>query len=219
MYRKHFLFALVWAMVISGLFFHTWQSFLSVGLDGDYLSQYKEVLNQSPEKALKIKLIIESNYPRLAKYWEKIVDAGEKYNVDPFLMAAIIEHESNFQPKAVSPKNAIGIAQIIPSTAKMTAQKHGIKEYNLFKAEDNINLSAAHLSDLEKHFTYDNYGGYVFIDGRLYKKSLVYRIAAYNAGSNAAVLWRKITETRNYVPRVLSSYNKYRRIVRIVEKV
>ena len=219
MYHRQFLLALVWAVVISGLFFSTWQSSLSIGLNGDYLSQYREVLNRSPQKALKVKLIIEKNYPRLAKYWEKIVKAGEKYNVDPFLIAAIIEHESNFQPKAVSPKNAIGIAQIIPSTAKLTAKKHGIKKYNLYKAEDNINLSAAHLSDLEKLFTIDSYGGYVFIGGRLYKKSLVYRVAAYNAGSNAAQYWKKISETRNYVPRVLSSYNKYRRIVRIVERV
>lgn len=219
MYKNSFLLAIVWAIVISGLFFSTWQSFLSVNLNGDYLSQYKSIVRNSPTKANKIKFYIEKNFPNLHKYWDKIVKAGEKYNVDPFLLSAIIEHESNFQPTVVSYKNAIGIAQIIPSTAAMTARRHGIKEYDLFNPQDNINLSAAHLSDLEKDFPYEVYGGYAFISGHLYRKSLIYRVAAYNAGSNAAIYWRSIGETNAYVPRVLNSYNKYRNIARAINKL
>jgi soluble lytic murein transglycosylase len=219
MYKNSFFLALVWAIVISGLFFSTWQSFLSINLNGDFVAQYKSIINENPSKALKLKLYIEKNFPGLYKYWDKIVKAGEKYNVDPFLLAAIIEHESNFQPTVVSYKNAIGIAQIIPSTAAMTARRHGIKEYDLFNPSDNINLSAAHISDLEKDFPYEMYGGYAFIGGHLYRKSLIYRVAAYNAGSNAAIRWRSIGETNAYVPRVLSSYSKYRNIVGILNKI
>lgn len=219
MYRNSFLLALVWAIIISGLFFSTWQSFLSVNVTGDYLTQFKSIIKESPTKALEMKLYIEKKFPDLYKYWDKIVKAGEKYNVDPFLLASIIEQESNFQPTVVSPKNAIGIAQLIPSTAAMTARKHGIKEYDLFKAEDNINLSAAHISDLEKDFPEEMYGGYAFIGGCLYRKSLIYRVAAYNAGSNGAKYWRSISETSAYVPRVLNSYGKYRHIISIINRI
>ncbi|HSG31300.1 MAG TPA: lytic transglycosylase domain-containing protein [Thermodesulfobacteriota bacterium] len=117
---------------------------------------------------------------------------GHKYGVDPLLVKAVIKAESNFDPKAVSPKNAQGMMQLIPATAK----DYGVSDP--FNATQNIDGGVKFLRDLIKFFKGD-------VD-------LV--LAAYNAGPGTVMKYNyKIPpypETKNYVQKVKKFYIMYR---------
>ncbi len=111
------------------------------------------------------------------------------YAVDPQLVMAIISVESGFNVRAVSPKNARGLMQLIPATAKRFHVK------NAFDAEDNIKGGLAYLQWL-----------LTFFKGNV---SLV--AAAYNAGERAVERYNGIppyTETKNYVKKIRKLYKK-----------
>ncbi|TDI78469.1 MAG: lytic transglycosylase [Betaproteobacteria bacterium] len=111
------------------------------------------------------------------------------YEVDPKLVMAIISVESGFNVRAVSPKNAQGLMQLIPETAKRFRVK------NSFDAEDNIKGGIAYLQWL-----------LAFFKGNV---SLV--AAAYNAGERAVERYRGIPpypETKNYVKKIRKLYKK-----------
>lgn len=128
---------------------------------------------------------------------------------------AIARQESAFRPNVSSSANARGLMQLLPSTAKQTAQKAKLpyqNEAQLFEPFDNIMLGTAHLQEL-----YDKFG-----DNRI----LI--AAAYNAGSHRVEQWlaksqNKLTmaefvssipffETRGYVQNVLA-YDAYYQIL------
>lgn len=128
---------------------------------------------------------------------------------------AIARQESAFRPNVSSSANARGLMQLLPSTAKLTAQKAKLpykNEAQLFDPFDNIMLGTAHLQEL-----YDKFG-----DNRI----LI--AAAYNAGSHRVSQWLaksqgKLTmaefvssipffETRGYVQNVLA-YDVYYQIL------
>jgi hypothetical protein len=111
------------------------------------------------------------------------------YAVDPELALAMIAVESNFNPVAVSPKNAQGLMQLIPETA----QRFGVKR--VFDPVDNINGGLAYIRWL-----------LAFFQGNV---QLV--IAAYNAGEGAVEKYRGIppyAETRKYVQKITGMYRK-----------
>jgi len=111
------------------------------------------------------------------------------YEVDPKLVMAIISVESGFNVRAVSPKNARGLMQLIPETAKRFRVK------NSFDAEDNIKGGIAYLQWL-----------LAFFKGNV---SLV--AAAYNAGERSVERHRGIPpypETKNYVKKIRKLYKK-----------
>lgn len=111
------------------------------------------------------------------------------YEVDPKLVMAIISVESGFNIHAVSPKNARGLMQLIPATAKRFHVK------NSFDAEDNIKGGMAYLRWLLTFFKGD--------------VSLV--AAAYNAGEGTVKKYNGIPpypETRNYVRKIRKLYKK-----------
>lgn len=124
---------------------------------------------------------------------EKIINAvGRKYNVDQYLIKSVIKAESNFDPKAVSPKYAQGMMQLIPSTA----EDYGVVDP--FNAHQNIEGGVRFLKDLIQ-----------FFDGDM---ELV--LAAYNAGPGTVMKYNykvpPYPETRNYIKRVKRFYNEYR---------
>jgi len=128
------------------------------------------------------------------KYIDKIIiNMGKRYNVDQYLIKSVIKAESNFDPEAISPKNAQGMMQLIPSTAK----DYGV--YDPFDAEQNIEGGVRFLRDLIEFF----------------KGDLDLVLAAYNAGPGTVMKYNyKIPpypETKKYVKRVKRFYLEYSR--------
>jgi soluble lytic murein transglycosylase-like protein len=127
----------------------------------------------------------------VAKYDQIINRSAEKYNVDPALIKAVIKTESNFNHRAVSPKGARGLMQLMPTTA------YALQVSDSFQPENNVEGGVKYLRYLME----------------LFRNDLSLALAAYNAGENAVIKHRGIPpyrETQNYVQRVLSQYQQYR---------
>lgn len=134
--------------------------------------------------------------------------------VDPFLVAAIIREESQYDRRAVSRVGAIGLMQIMPATANAVAQRHrlpGVVREDLFDQDTNIQIGVRYVQQLLTQFS----------------GNVVQTIAAYNAGPIAVESWATVyrgrsedefvelipfQETRQYVKRVLRSYKEYVRL-------
>ena len=115
-------------------------------------------------------------------------DAARKHELDPTLVQAVIQVESNYNPKAVSRKGALGLMQLIPATAR----RYGVSDP--FDPQQNIEGGVRHLRDL--------------LD--LFEGDLNLALAGYNAGVNAVSKYGDIPpyrETRNYVTKVMSLYH------------
>lgn len=112
-----------------------------------------------------------------------------KYNLDPALLHAVIDAESGYNAGAVSNKGAAGLMQLMPATAS----RFGVRDR--FDPQDNIEGGARYLSTLLDMFPYD----------------LKLAVAAYNSGENTVKRFGNqvppISETQNYVAKVLSNYN------------
>jgi len=109
------------------------------------------------------------------------------YGVDPVLVRAVIQVESNFDPRCVSNKGARGLMQLMPETAK----RYGIR--NIFDPEENIRGGVRELAELLVMFHDD----------------LPRALAAYNAGQGAVLKYAGIppyAETMTYVKRAMSVY-------------
>jgi len=116
-----------------------------------------------------------------------IVMAAARHNVDPNLVRAVVKVESNFNSNAVSRKGAMGLMQLMPSTARQLNVK------NPFDPEQNVDAGVRHLKQL-----LESYGGDVKLT-----------LAAYNAGSGAVARSAGIpnfAETQNYVRRITNLY-------------
>lgn len=116
-----------------------------------------------------------------------IVMAAARHNVDPNLVRAVVKVESNFNSNAVSRKGAMGLMQLMPSTARSLNVK------NPFDPEQNVDAGVRHLKQL-----LENYGGDVDLT-----------LAAYNAGSGAVARSAGVpryAETQNYVRRITNLY-------------
>lgn len=123
--------------------------------------------------------------------FDKIIDeASSKFGVPRELIKAVIKAESNFNPIAISPKNAMGLMQLIPSTAK----EMGVED--VFDPYQNIIGGTKYLKML-----LDRYNGNLFL-----------ALSAYNAGPDRVDKTGgipNIEETQNYVDRVLKFYKEY----------
>ena len=153
-------------------------------------------------------------FPR--KYKDIIEHVTTQYEVDPNLVYAIIKQESNFKENAKSSRGAIGLMQIITSTANEVVQTiSSINEeyYNLYDPETNINVGVKYISELIQKF-----------DGNIYLA-----IAAYNGGMGNVQKWfgadysnydtlQKVVdkiefgETRKYVKNVVRYYDYYTKL-------
>ena len=147
------------------------------------------------------------------EYSEYVEKYAKEYNVDENLVYAVIKAESNFKPKAKSNKDAIGLMQIVESTAKEICKKVDIQindrelKEKLLEPEVNINLGTKYLAILIERY-----------------QNIEIAITAYNAGIGTVDNWIEkdiikadgsnienipYKETNNYVRKILRDYNIY----------
>ena len=124
--------------------------------------------------------------------WHHLVnrtDRHGRYKVDADLISSVIAVESNFDPKAVSRKNASGLMQLLPETAA----RLGVKD--IFNPQENIDAGTRYLRELLE--TYNN--------------DVALALAAYNAGPEKVQLYGRVppyAETISYVRRVKRGYEQ-----------
>lgn len=122
-------------------------------------------------------------------FGELIYAKSKKYDVDPNLVAAVIEQESRFKPRAKSHVGARGLMQLMPRTGRWMGAR------DLYNPEQNVDAGVKYIAYLDKRF-----------DGDLKKI-----VAAYNGGEGNVMRYRGIPpfrETRQYVKKVLKNYDK-----------
>jgi soluble lytic murein transglycosylase len=150
-------------------------------------------------------------FPR--SYWQALKQDAQANGLDPYLVAALIRQESEFNPGAISHANAYGLMQILPPVGKDLAKEAKVRPFSavrLLEPETNIRLGTRYFKDMV-----DSTGG------------VEYALAAYNAGSNRVSDWRNagqfrdvaewvesipFTETREYVQAIVRNVAVYKKI-------
>jgi len=144
-------------------------------------------------------------------YWPLLQKYAKDRGLDPYVVAALVAQESNFDPVVVSHANAYGLMQVIPSTGRSYARKLGVKPFStrrLTEVDVNVRIGTQIFADTIRKF-----GGVHFA------------LAAYNAGDSRVRAWQRekpglpqdefiddipFPETQNYVKRILGTAEDYR---------
>lgn len=141
------------------------------------------------------------------KFQEEVEIASQNFDVDKAVLYAMINIESRFDKNAISSKGAIGLMQLMPSTAEYVAELLKIEEYDLKEPQDNIDFGTFYLNRLCERF-----------------KNLETALVAYNAGPTKLSEWlnnkeysedgvtlKKIpfAESERYLQKFKSSFNYY----------
>lgn len=147
-------------------------------------------------------------------YWSTIKSESEKNGLDPYMVAALIRQETEFNPTAISNKSAYGLMQLLPSVGRSMAKEEGIRRFetnDLLNPDINIRLGTRYLRQ-----TLDKFNS-----------QPEYTFAAYNAGDNRVTDWQGIghysgmdefvesipfTETREYVQAIIRNEEIYREL-------
>ncbi len=147
---------------------------------------------RAPSGPPRVRTLATARTSALEQWREHIRVAAEKYKLPEALLLAVMAVESNFDPRAVSEKGAMGLMQLMPGTAR------DMYVADAWAPEQNIEGGARYLRILANQFEGD----------------LVKTIAAYNAGPEAV---RRaggevpsIPETQEYVRKVLALYQSYK---------
>lgn len=147
-------------------------------------------------------------------YRNSIVQYSRSESLDPYLVAALIRQESEFNERVISYANAYGLMQLLPTTGKQLARHFGIRRLassQLLMADRNIQLGTYYFHNL-----LNSYGGQAEI-----------ALASYNAGPGRANLWKTwgpfrepaefveivpFHQTRGYIQIVMRNADVYRRL-------
>lgn len=125
-------------------------------------------------------------------YDQDIRSIGRRYQVDPSLIKAVIRAESDFDPRAVSRRGALGLMQLMPDTARE------LNVANPFNARENIDGGTRYLRQM-----LDSFNG-----------NLTLSLAAYNAGPGLVSRTGgvpNIPETQQYITKVMKQFKEYKR--------
>jgi soluble lytic murein transglycosylase-like protein len=131
--------------------------------------------------------------PHHARYGDVVLSAARRHAIPPALMLAIIRAESDFNPRAVSHKGAVGLMQLMPSTARWMAP--GVSRDELFDPAVNVEIGARYLRYLANRYHGDA------------RKILI----AWNAGPGRLDRGHIPKETKVFVERVRRHYQLYAR--------
>lgn len=165
-------------------------------------------------KALKVQnVFLKLIYP--LEYSEYVYKYSEENELDPLLSLAIIKAESNFDEKALSTSDAIGLMQLLEKTAEEIALKdlamESFKREDLYNPETNIKIGLKYFSKLLKEYDY----------------SYNLALAAYNGGTGNVQKWIEqgiikkdgedienipFKETNNYVRKINRNYKIYKEL-------
>ena len=147
-------------------------------------------------------------------YKETVFENAMKYDIDPYLVMAVIKVESNFNPRAESHMGAKGLMQLTDQTAAWGADVLGIDDYRIeqaFEADVNILIGCWYLNNLIGEFDHN----------------LQLVLAAYNGGSGNVTRWLQneeysqsgkrldripFKETEQYVENVNREYDMYKKL-------
>lgn len=153
----------------------------------------------------------EALFPR--PYWNDLKRFSTRNELDPYLVASLIRQESEFNPGAVSNKNAVGLMQLLPKTGKLVAKEEKMRHFRanqLLTPSVNLQLGTKYFRTMV-----DKFG------------SFEYALAAYNAGDDRVKDWLSagnfrdpqefvesipFTETREYVQAILRNASVYRQL-------
>jgi soluble lytic murein transglycosylase len=147
-------------------------------------------------------------------YWPLIKRYASERDLDPYMVAALINQESTFTADVRSGANAYGLMQLLPSTGRQYARSlHFNRRFSigmLTTADTNLRMGTAYFSDLVRQF-----GG------------AHYALATYNAGPNRVARWIAerpagdrdefiddipFPETQDYVKKIIGQAEDYRRL-------
>jgi soluble lytic murein transglycosylase len=153
----------------------------------------------------------EGLFPR--PYWNDLKRFSSANALDPYMVASLIRQESEFNPNAVSNKNALGLMQLLPGVGKNVAKQQKLKHFSppqLFTPAINLQLGTKYFRSMV-----DEFGGFE------------YALAAYNAGEDRVRDWQAagkyrdvqefvesipFTQTREYVQAIMRNANVYRQL-------
>ncbi len=155
--------------------------------------------------------ITEQFYP--LNYQNLVDQAAKEYNLDKYLILAIIKEESSFDSEAVSVAGACGLMQIMPKTAQWICDMNSwpFEEDQIFEEQLNINMGSWYIAWLYEY----------------YHQNIYLTLAAYNAGQGNINSWVEqgiwqgdaeniaaipFAETRHYVENVLQNYQIYQNL-------
>ena len=165
-----------------------------------------------------------------SKFWQlafplpyrgSLLRYSSEHSLDPYLVAALIRQESEFNPRAISSSKALGLTQVVPSTGKYLSRRAGVPRFRttlLFQPDTNLRIGTYYLRTL-----LDNLHG-----------SSEAALASYNAGESRAQLWLSwhtyrepaefvesipFSQTRDYVEIVLHNADVYRRLYASADKL
>lgn len=132
---------------------------------------------------------------------QMIDEIAPKYNLDPALIKAMVKAESSFNNQCISRSGAVGLMQLMPDTAREMGLKVNSSVDERWDPRKNLEAGIAYISKYKK-----------IISSKLGSDDLRFVIAGYNCGPNRVIREGKIpniSETKNYVKRVLSYMTNY----------
>lgn len=155
---------------------------------------------------------VNQKYVYPLKYQEIVMENASRFELQPTLIFSLIKIESDFNPLAKSDAGAIGLMQIMPSTAEYIAKMLDKKEYDLHDETINIEFGCFYITYLIRRF-----------------ESIETALCAYNAGEGNVAYWLNNTkysedgktlkhipfpETNEYIKKFNKTFSKYEKLYR-----